>query len=79
GWQIQSDRKGNTQRQQHSGSLAGTSTKLVRRADGRNFAILFNARETAYTSRLADPISDDINRALDTITDWPDVDYFEKP
>jgi N-acyl-D-amino-acid deacylase len=78
GWQIVADDQGETRFEQHGGSLPGTSTKLVRRKDGRNFAILFNARETAFTDRLAEPISEELNRALNSITDWPDVDYFEE-
>ena len=36
----------------HGGSLPGTNTQLVRRVDGRNFAILFNTRSTPHTSRI---------------------------
>jgi N-acyl-D-amino-acid deacylase len=77
GWQIQGGENGDAQRQQHAGSLPGTSTKLVRRSDGRNFAVLFNARQTALTGRLADDIAEQINRALDEVEKWPEVDYFE--
>jgi N-acyl-D-amino-acid deacylase len=43
----------------HAGALAGTSTMLVRRHDGINWAVLFNARAAEsgeYFSTLIDPL-----------------------
>jgi N-acyl-D-amino-acid deacylase len=77
GWQVQCDGKQRVRYQMHGGSLPGTSTKLVRRADGRNFAILFNARESAFTTRLAEDVFDDLNEAIDRIDEWPEVDLRE--
>lgn len=78
GWQIRCDENDQTKYQMHGGSLPGTSTRLVRRADGRNFAILFNARETPLTNRLAGPATEAINRMLDEIEALPNVDYFSE-
>jgi N-acyl-D-amino-acid deacylase len=77
GWQVQTDAEGRMLYQMHGGSLPGTSTKLFRRADGRNVAIPFNARETALTGRLAEEIFVDLNRAIDEVKEWPEVDLFE--
>ncbi len=76
GWQVQHGGDGELTMQMHGGSLPGTSTKLVRRSDGRNFAVLFNARETALTGRLAEDISGELNRAISEVDAWPDADYF---
>jgi N-acyl-D-amino-acid deacylase len=76
GWQVQHGGDGELTMQMHGGSLPGTSTKLVRRSDGRHFAVLFNARETALTGRLAEDFSGELNRTISEIEAWPDVDYF---
>jgi len=60
-----------------SGSLPGTNTMLVRRSDGRNFAVLFNARETQQPGGLSSAAAAEINRVLDGIKELPAVDYFE--
>ena len=71
--------QGETVLEMHGGSLPGTNTFLVRRKDGRDFAILFNSRETAVTDKIVMEARDQLNRAIDKITAWPDVDYFERP
>jgi N-acyl-D-amino-acid deacylase len=78
GWQCQCGDDERVQYQMHGGSLPGTSTKLVRRCDGRNFAVLFNARESAHTLRLAEDISTQINQTLDEMDEMPDIDFFQK-
>jgi hypothetical protein len=50
---------------------------LVRRSDGRNFAVLFNARETPQPGGLSTAAAAEINRVLDGIGELPGVDYFE--
>jgi N-acyl-D-amino-acid deacylase len=62
----------------HTGSLAGTATLLVRRHDGRNFAILFNARSDAETAHFASDIREKVIEALDKLQDWPEVDMFDE-
>lgn len=75
GWQNSENADGPTL-QMHGGSLPGTSTKLVRRSDGWNFALLFNARESAKVSRLAEGILDDLHAALDASEVPEDVDLY---
>jgi N-acyl-D-amino-acid deacylase len=61
----------------HTGSLAGTATLLVRRHDGRNFAILFNARSDAETAHFASDIREKLFVALDQVQEWPEIDLFK--
>jgi N-acyl-D-amino-acid deacylase len=60
----------------HSGSLPGTCTLLVRRADGISYAALFNQRTQGRPGGDAelDPI---LARAARAVTQWPDHDLFQ--
>lgn len=78
GWQVVRPAGDGVTLQMHSGSLPGTNTMLVRRSDGRNFAVLFNARETPHTEGLSTAAAAEINRVLDGIKGLPGVDYFEE-
>jgi hypothetical protein len=60
----------------HTGSLPGTATLLVRRHDGRNFAILFNARSSPDEPHFGKGIHDKLDAALDRVEQWPDIDLF---
>jgi N-acyl-D-amino-acid deacylase len=60
----------------HTGSLPGTATLLVRRHDGRNFAIVFNARSSPDIAHFGQAINEKLNKALDQIEEWPDTDLF---
>lgn len=60
----------------HNGSLPGTSTLLVRRHDGRNWAILFNARSSPHGSQLASLVDGVLHRAANEVTEWPEYDLF---
>lgn len=53
GWQVDNDRNGNWQRLSHAGSLPGSSTQLVLRADGTTICILLNARATRCSSDVS--------------------------
>jgi N-acyl-D-amino-acid deacylase len=77
GWQVVYDRDGQPRFVQHGGALAGTSTKLIRRNDGRNVAILFNARQTRKTNRPSDEILERLHPAIDQVKVWPAIDLFE--
>jgi CubicO group peptidase (beta-lactamase class C family) len=77
GWQVHCDHTGRIVRQMHAGSLPGTSTLLVRNSDGRDVAVLFNARETPFTSEPAKDIFPDLIQAIENIHKWPQVDYFD--
>jgi N-acyl-D-amino-acid deacylase len=60
----------------HTGSLPGTATLLVRRHDGRNYAILFNARSSPTASHLGQSIRGVLDAALDNVDEWPEGDLF---
>lgn len=74
GWQIVYDGNGNPRYVQHGGSLAGTNTKLVHRADGINVAVLFNARQTRHTNQLVEGIMPRLHEAIDQVKTWPESD-----
>lgn len=60
----------------HAGLIAGTSTLLVRRHDGLNWAVLFNTdrnSEDKVLSGLIDPL---IHQAADAVRVWPKRDLF---
>lgn len=61
----------------HTGSLPGTATLLVRRHDGKNWAVLFNARSGNGVSHLARAIDGLVHQAADEVESWPEVDLFE--
>lgn len=77
GWQVICDEEGKPLYQQHGGALAGTNTKLVRRADGRNFAVLFNSRKTATSSNLVNDATGLLNAAIDKVPVATDTDLYE--
>ncbi len=68
GWMVvtTNDRQVNTF---HSGKLAGTSTLLVRRFDGYNWAVLFNCGSDQQGKTLSSKIDPLIHRAVNAI-DW---------
>jgi N-acyl-D-amino-acid deacylase len=55
----------------HTGALGGTSTLLVRRHDGKNWAVLFNTG-----GGLARKIDRLIHEAVDQVRHWPENDDF---
>ena len=77
GWSVRrvGDRQMNTW---HTGSLDGTSTLLVRRSDGLNWAVLFNTRSAGgknEPSGLIDPL---VHKAADQVKEWPKKDLYPK-
>jgi N-acyl-D-amino-acid deacylase len=62
----------------HTGSLPGTATILVRRHDGRNFAIVFNARSSPEVAHFGREIHQRLSKTLDEIDNWPDTDLFSE-
>ncbi len=55
----------------HMGGLPGTSTILVRRHDGLNWAVLFNTRDTASRQAPATLIDGLVHRAANAVKTWP--------
>ena len=62
----------------HSGSLQGTSTLMMKRADGRNWIVLFNARSSPQSAAFSRTLQPEMDRALDAIRHWPKHDLFTK-
>ncbi|NQT15271.1 MAG: serine hydrolase, partial [Planctomycetes bacterium] len=62
----------------HTGSLPGTATILVRRHDGRNWVVLFNARVSPHASHLTEAIDPLMHQAADEVRRWPKHDLFER-
>ncbi len=62
----------------HTGSLPGTATLLVRRHDGRNWAVLLNARVSPHTPHLGRALDSLVHKAANEVKDWPDHDLFDK-
>lgn len=70
GWSISVDKNGN-RTEAHGGSLPGTNTRLVRRPDGRNFAILFNTRLSRHATRVVSALLPELTAAIDKVEQWP--------
>jgi len=77
GWQVRRMDPSDGINTWHTGSLDGTSTLLVRRHDGLNWALLFNQREERPGKsdyiRTIDPA---LHVAADQVTSWPTHDLF---
>ncbi len=56
----------------HSGMIAGTSSILVRRHDGLNWAVLFNTDRDQNKKVLADLIDPLVHQAADAVQRWPE-------
>ena len=62
----------------HGGLLAGSSTLLVCRADGIDWAVLFNSdagKDGKEFAGLIDPL---LHKPADEIKDWPEIDLFSR-
>lgn len=75
GWFVRQGGKGG-EASWHTGSLPGTSTILMRRADGRDVAVLFNSRVSPTVEHLTRALEGRLNKVLDDIVDWPKDDLF---
>jgi N-acyl-D-amino-acid deacylase len=62
----------------HTGIIAGTSSLLVRRFDGLNWAVLFNTEAGPKGRAPADIIDQQLHAAADAVKSWPDVDLFDR-
>jgi CubicO group peptidase (beta-lactamase class C family) len=76
GWQVR--RVGAGRNTWHNGSLPGTSTLMVRRTDGLNWAVVFNQREDAADRSGATygDIDGLLHQAADSVRNWPTGDLF---
>lgn len=72
GWSVRPEGLPGCPMQWHTGSLPGTSTILVRRHDGLNWAVLINTRNSTpekAPARMLDPL---LHKVADAIVEWPD-------
>jgi N-acyl-D-amino-acid deacylase len=60
----------------HNGALAGTSTLLVRRHDGLNWAVLFNTDCDPTGKLLSGLIDGPLHGAANAVKQWPEDDLF---
>lgn len=77
GWFVRSAGDGKTN-VWHTGSLDGTSTLLVRRHDGLNWAILFNTRNSGRKDPPSREIDAQLHQSADAVREWPDYDLFTR-
>jgi N-acyl-D-amino-acid deacylase len=77
GWMVRPIRDGKAN-MWHSGFIAGTSTLLVRRWDGVNWAVLFNTQATTAGERLSDLIDPLVHPVVDAVREWPEIDLFPR-
>jgi N-acyl-D-amino-acid deacylase len=77
GWSVKmmDARRGNAW---HAGALEGTSTLLVRRFDGLNWAVLFNTWHGPGGEQLSDLIDGKVHETADRVRAWPKYDLFNK-
>lgn len=62
----------------HAGLINGTSTILIRRHDGLNWAVLFNTDRNPDGKVLSGIIDPLVHEAADEVKEWPRVDLFGK-
>ncbi len=62
----------------HTGMLAGSSTLLVCRDDGINWAVLFNSDAGKDGKDLAGLIDPLLHKPASDIKDWPEIDLFPR-
>ncbi|MGI9012994.1 MAG: serine hydrolase domain-containing protein, partial [Phycisphaerales bacterium] len=71
GWSVRP--AGNSANTWHMGLINGTSTLLVRRHDGLNWAVLFNCDRSATKNEVAASMIDSLmHRAAAEVKSWPD-------
>jgi CubicO group peptidase (beta-lactamase class C family) len=68
---------GDTYNAWHDGSLVGTFSYTVRRADGYCWAVIFNRRDDVGDVPNYYNIDAEMNNAINTIANWPTNDLFD--
>jgi CubicO group peptidase (beta-lactamase class C family) len=74
GWLIRPVAEAGGFHRWHAGSLDGTSTLLIRRADDVTFAVLFNKRHADPAQTPAKLIEPKLHALADSIQHWPEHD-----
>ena len=73
GWSVRPVRAEGLANTWHGGLIAGTSTLLVRRFDGLNWAVLFNTDRDAENKILSGLIDPLLHQAAAEVKEWPEV------
>jgi CubicO group peptidase (beta-lactamase class C family) len=77
GWSVRPAGKKGKANTWHMGAFSGSSTLLVRRHDGLDWAVLFNMAQTAKGKYLASEIDPLVHRAANAVKVWPEIDLLE--
>jgi CubicO group peptidase (beta-lactamase class C family) len=79
GWEVRpiNERQGRYTKW-HGGLLAGSSTFMLARADGLNWAAVFNSDADKSGKEFAGTIDPLLHQTADRIKDWPDEDLYPK-
>jgi len=77
GWQVRVVGKTGRVNTWHAGALGGSSSLLVRRHDGLDWAVLLNMTRTTKGVILANAIDPLVHRAAAAVTAWPETDILE--
>jgi N-acyl-D-amino-acid deacylase len=78
GWNVVPVGKKGRANAWHMGLISGTSTLLVRRHDGLNWAVLFNTDADDEGELPADLIDGPMHESAAAVKQWPDGDLFAK-
>lgn len=78
GWEVRPIPRTGKANAWHGGLISGTSTLLVRRFDGLNWAVLFNTDANHKDEKPADLIDSPMHAAADAVRNWPSDDLFEQ-
>ena len=78
GWNVRPVGDGGETTAWHAGLISGTSTLLVRRHDGLNWAVLFNTDANSDGKQPSSLIDVPMHTAADAVKTWPAGDLFEK-
>lgn len=78
GWDVRPSRRPGAYTKWHGGGLAGTSTLLVCRDDGINWAVLFNSDAGPGGKAFADVIDPLLHGPANEIKNWPELDLFSR-
>ena len=77
GWNVRVAGARGELEQWHDGRLPGSSSKLVRQADGIQWVVLFNQDRGAEGTLLSAAVEPRLREALARVRDWPELDLFE--
>jgi N-acyl-D-amino-acid deacylase len=78
GWSVRPEARSDRYTKWHGGLLAGSSTLLVARADGLNWAILFNSDAAGAGTEFGALIDGPLHQTADRITTWPAEDLYAR-